>query len=106
MTPCERCHGAGSYEHHTHGFEGVPERDDEVVCSDCGGLGSCEAFDMLACLILVRDAHRLAVRLGGVGIGGAQYARLARTIASVADYSTERFAELRAREMMREAVTQ
>ena len=64
MTPCETCRGSGSYGRNVPGFEGVPERDDEVICSDCGGLGYVEAFEMLTCIIAIRDSDRLVVGYG------------------------------------------
>ena len=99
MTPCETCRGNGSYERNVPGFEGVPERDDEVICSDCGGLGYIEAFDMLTCIIAIRDSDRLARSLGQPGIGGMYRRLIANVVAKVTDYSTERLAEIRAKEV-------
>lgn len=90
MTACDRCKG-----------EGVREDEDgaEIVCSECCGLGYPDAADMLATLICVRNFDRMARALGQPGIGAALRGRIARTIATVADYSTERYAEIRAKEV-------
>lgn len=104
MTACPKCHGDGHYESHTPGFEGVPERDDEVTCSECFGLGYMEAAEMLTLIIGIRQADNMARALGepGLCLATPWRARMAKVIATVADYSTERFAELRAKEMAQE----
>ena len=101
MIPCPTCKGTGTVAHHTPGFEGAPERDDEVVCSECLGLGYPDAADMLACIIAIRQSDALARSLGQPGLGSMLRARIAETMAKVCDYSTERYAEMRARGVAR-----
>ena len=96
MTRCEQCHGEGHYESHTPGNEGVPERDDEVVCSECCGTGSLEAAQALTTLCALRDAHALARHQGQPGLGGALWDRVYRAL-GMYGYSQLRYAEMRNR---------
>lgn len=91
MTACDFCNGRGIRE---------DADGNESVCGFCCGLGYPDAADMLATLIVVRDADRLAKACGQPGMATALRARIAKTIATVANFSTERFAEIRAKGMV------
>lgn len=39
---CEGCNGTGIREKNISGWEGEPEQDVEVVCSECDGTGEVE----------------------------------------------------------------
>ena len=97
MTACPECHGAGEVER-TIGGSGEPEADVFSPCSECLGLGTLEARDMLACLMAVWQANTVARSLGepGLMLRPDIRDRIATVLASL-PYASVRWAETHAR---------